>query len=260
MSKPPSQLYRKKLTDVEARISRAIDKGCINNNGKAVVFFRADDIGMPSENFSALIDCFNNHQLPLCLATVPTWLTKNRLKELQYLTGESELQWCWHQHGYVHRNFESQGKNQEFGPAREYSEVMTSLKNGKQRLDSLLGVLNQPVFTPPWNRCSEETLQSLQDLEFKAVSRSSGAKPTTQPHFPDFQVNVDLHTRKEANPEEGFQNVLKELEHSLSSERFGMMLHHQRMNKRAIEFLDILMGCLKKRKDISFVHFGDLIT
>ena len=260
MSKPTSQLYRAGLTDVESRIIRAIEKGSSQNGRKAIVFFRADDIGIGSQNFTELINCFNRHKLPLCLATVPTWLTPSRFTELQSLTGISEHQWCWHQHGFVHRNFENIGKNQEFGPARNYEDVLTSLTNGKQRLDSLLGTLNKPVFTPPWNRCSAETLQALEDLGFKAVSRSSGAKPFTKPHFPDLQVNVDLHTRKEPQAEESFQNLLEELERSLGGGQSGIMIHHQRMNKRALEFLDILMACLKKQQNISFVHFGDLIT
>ncbi|BHH84401.1 polysaccharide deacetylase family protein [Desulforhopalus sp. 52FAK] len=245
--------------DVESRIQKAIEEGVHQIDGKATVFFRADDIGIASLNFTQLIDCFTQHKLPLCLATVPTWLTPSRLAELQSLTGISEHQWYWHQHGYVHRNFENTGKNQEFGPARNYEDVLTSLTNGKQRLDSLLGPLNKPVFTPPWNRCSAETLQALKFLGFKAISRSRGAKPSTLPPFPDLQVNVDLHTRKEPLAEESFQNLLEELKRSLSSGNCGIMLHHQRMNKRATEFLDILMKCLKKQQNISFVHFGDLI-
>jgi Uncharacterized protein conserved in bacteria (DUF2334) len=260
MTKPSSIIYRNNLTSVEKRLTAAIDKGCSKSSTTPTVFFRADDIGIPSKQFSQLIVSFKKHKMPLCLATVPTWLNPNRLKDLQQLTGDSKSLWCWHQHGYVHHNFELEGKNQEFGPARTYSEITSSLEKGKHRLDLLLGVLNQPVFTPPWNRCSSDALQALQDLNFRAISRSRNAKPPTKTAFPDFQVNVDLHTRKEQSPDLGFNNLLTELEESLATGRCGVMLHHQRMNHRAVHLLDTLLSCLQKKTGISFVHFGDLLS
>lgn len=259
MTKPSAKIYRSGLVDVEKRISLAIEKGSRKSKTAPMVFFRADDIGIPSNEFTHLIDRFRKHQMPLCLATVPTWLTAHRLSALQKITGGSKEQWYWHQHGYLHRNFEQQGKNQEFGPARSYSDITSSLEKGKIRLDHLLGTLNQPVFTPPWNRCSQETLQSLEMLNFNAISRSRGAKPPTVQSLPDFQVNVDLHTRKESSSEQGFQNLLAEIEQALASGRCGVMLHHQRMNARAVQFLDTLLQCFKKEPGIFFVHFGDLL-
>lgn len=253
-------MYRVNLPDVKKRLTAAIDTGCSNCPTIPTVFFRADDIGIPSRQYNQLIVCFKEHKMPLCLATVPTWLNAYRLQELQKITGSSKNQWCWHQHGYLHRNYEVEGKNQEFGPVRPPSEIFLSLKKGKDRLNFLLGNLNQPIFTPPWNRCSHDTLQSLQDLNFKAISRSRGARPTTEAMFPDFQVNVDLHTRKEDNPDEGFQMLLSELEHSLTFGKCGIMIHHQRMNARALQLLDILLGCLHKKAGISLVHFGDLLV
>ena len=260
MSKPASQLYRVPLPEVASRLRKAIDRGCSTCQSRPVVFFRADDIGIPSFNFKELIASFNMYKLPLCLATVPAWLTADRLVELQSTTGSSAHQWYWHQHGFVHRNFETTGKKQEFGPERNSENIVQSLKNGQHRLDNLLRESNKPVFTPPWNRCSTETLHALQALEFKAVSRSKSASPTAPLSFPDFQVNVDLHTRKELDGEESFNNLLKELEQSLTFGICGIMLHHQRMNRRAVDFLHILMQCLKSHPKISFVHFGDLLA
>jgi hypothetical protein len=198
--------------------------------------------------------------MPLCLATVPGWLTPERYKELKTLTGNSKEQWCWHQHGYVHRNFEpTNNKKQEFGPAKGGSDIAVRLLRGKKRLDTILGDHNQPVFTPPWNRCSQDTLNALQKIGFKAISRSLRAKPVTTPVFPDFQVSVDLHTRKELTAEEGLNKLLTEIEEGLSLDRCGIMLHHQRMNARAVALLDTLLSCLKQAPQISFVHFGDLL-
>lgn len=116
-----------------------------------------------------------------------------------------------------------------------------------------------PVFTPPWNRCSGDTLQRLVELNFKAVSRNRTALPPSPPGLPDFRINVDLHTRKEDMPELALTNILDELEQGLGTGICGVMIHHQRMNQPAFAFLDLLLSLLKADKRIAPVHFGDLI-
>lgn len=259
MTKPVSALYTTNHSGMSDTIASHIDRGCQLSTNRPLVFFRADDIGIPSQTFEQLITCFQKHRLPLCLATVPAWLTEPRLNQLRSLTGTNSAQWCWHQHGRLHRNFEPAGKKQEFGPTRKKSAVKTSLARGRQRLESLLNLDLQPIFTPPWNRCSSDTLQTLADLGFKAVSRSRGARPETLPHLPDFQVNVDLHTRKETDPGLGLKNLVTEMEQGLASGLCGIMIHHQRMNKNALELLDILLGLIKNNRVLLPVHFGDLL-
>lgn len=260
MTKPVSTLYTTThhfgLSDT---VARHIDRGCQLAAAPPQVFFRADDVGIPSRTFQQLIGCFQKHRLPLCLATVPAWLTEPRLKELRSLTGTNSGQWCWHQHGRLHRNFEPVGKKQEFGPARTKSDIDSSLAKGRSRLEQLLGNDFQPIFTPPWNRCSSDTLRVLTDLKFKAVSRSKGARPETLPNLPDLQVNVDLHTRKEVEPSLGLKNLVLEIEQGLASGRCGIMIHHQRMNRAALELLDILLGLLHNNRVLLPVHFADLL-
>ncbi len=258
MTKPASTLYSIKHLDLDDKIAAHIDQGCQLSTHRPLVFFRADDIGIPSLRFQQLIECFQKHKLPLCLATVPAWLTENRLKEIRLLTGVNNSQWYWHQHGQVHRNFERTGKKQEFGPARTKSEIHASLLKGKNRLEQMLGKDFRPVFTPPWNRCSSDTLQSLVDLGFKAVSRSKGARPETLHNLPDYQVNVDLHTRKETDPSLALLNFLTELKQGLASGQCGIMIHHQRMNRSALDLLDILLGLIQSNRKLYPVHFGEL--
>jgi hypothetical protein len=258
MTKPASSLYLINHPGIGDKIGRHMDRGCQRAAQRPLIFFRADDIGVPSRGFAQLIACFQKHRLPLCLATVPAWLTTARLKELRRLTGTGSAQWCWHQHGRVHRNFETSGKKQEFGPARTKSDIHTSLFQGKERLADLLETDFHPVFTPPWNRCGSDTLQALVDLHFTALSRSKGARPETLPALPDYQVNVDLHTRKEASPELALENFLHELEHGIASGLCGIMLHHQRMNRPALLMLDTLLDLIAGNKKLLPVHFGDL--
>lgn len=259
MTKPASALYSVNHFSIDHRISSYIDRGCQRSRTRPLVFFRADDIGIPSHRFQQLIGCFQKHKLPLCLATVPAWLTETRLKELRRLTGVVSSQWCWHQHGRIHRNFEKTGKKQEFGPARSKSDIHTSLTKGKERLGHLLERDFHPVFTPPWNRCNSDTLQALADLGFKAISRSKGARPETIDQLPDYQVNVDLHTRKEMQPHLALENLLTEIELGLATGLCGIMIHHQRMNRSALELLDILLGLIHSNRALNPVHFADLL-
>jgi hypothetical protein len=116
-----------------------------------------------------------------------------------------------------------------------------------------------PVFTPPWNRCGLSTLILLKELGYHAVSRSIGSQPSTPDQLPDFQVNVDLHTRKEQFPSAGWDGLFDDLKGALLSGFCGIMIHHQRMNEAAFAFLEVLLETFSGCKDLILVNFGDLI-
>lgn len=261
MNYRPSPLYRQQLpNNIEQRINDAGQKGCDRTNSNSIhLFFRADDIGVPSASFTEMIQLFQKHEMPLCLATVPSWITPSRFSQLEGITGQDTTQWCWHQHGRLHKNFEPEGKKQEFGPAREYHLVTEHLLKGKTRLESILANRFVPFFTPPWNRCSMDAIRALEQLGFTGLSRSAGAQPEATGILPDIQVNVDLHTRKEINPEKELDDILSELEESLASGHTGIMLHHQRMNRTAFLFLDLLLAALKTHKNIHPMLFQDFL-
>jgi hypothetical protein len=259
MIKASSPIYSIPQAEAGSRMAERIQSGCRRSPNWPRIFFRADDIGIPSRHFTQLIRCFQKHALPLCLATVPAWLSESRLNDLRRVTGTGTSQWCWHQHGRVHRNFEKTGKKQEFGPARPPEVIRNSIAAGRTRLEQLLGEDFLPVFTPPWNRCSGITIKALSDLGFQAVSRNLGAEPRTLPNLPDFQVRVDLHTRKEPSPQFSFDKLLNEIEEGLASGFCGIMIHHQRMNDRALELLDLLLEKINSHGKMTPVHFGDIL-
>ncbi len=246
-------------SDSAEQLRMAFKRGLADGSGTARIFFRADDIGAPGRQFSQLIELFTRHRLPLCLAVVPTWLTKSRCKSLQSLTGPAGSQWCWHQHGWLHRNHERRGKKQEFGPGRPAAAQVADLMKGKERLEALMAKDFSPFFTPPWNRCSADTLEGLKKNGFAAVSRSSNARPETPDGLPDLQVNIDLHTRKEVEPQQAFKAILREIEQSVSSSTAGVMIHHQRMDAAAVAFLDSLLETVAANPSLQPVQFTDLI-
>ncbi len=261
MKNKPCSLYDKEITDLNNLLATTIEQSLDSTQQKVTtLFFRADDIGIPSKNFSQMISLFQKYSVPLCLATVPTWLTDIRLAQLQKDTGKNNSLFCWHQHGWLHKNYEDTGKKHEFGISRKKETIKQNLSDGKERLQQILGDEFGPFFTPPWNRCSQDTIASLVELNFQALSRSKGAQPKTPATLPDIQVNVDLHTRKEESQQDAVTNILQELNLALSSGQAGIMLHHQRMNDLSFVFLETLLSLFSSHKNIQTKHFGNMFS
>jgi hypothetical protein len=260
MQKDVSTIWHGLPSDIVSRTERCVASGCEqqSHRGDAYIFFRADDIAVPGQQFAHLLEMFSQYRVPLCLAVVPAWLTRPRWLALKGGAKNSASRWCWHQHGWRHVNHEVTGKKQEFGPLRSRADLEHDIRRGRQRLENLLGNSFFPVFTPPWNRCDQKALDVLENLGFAAVSRSRGSRPPPK-GLPNFDVIVDLHTRKEKTPAAGWDNLWDELQQAIASGRCGIMIHHQRMNQAAFDFLDILLKALKKQKKLQLVHFKDLV-
>ena len=73
-----------------------------------------------------------------------------------------------------------------------------------------------------------------------------------------FDVDVDLHTRKDAAPGDGWNDLFRELHQAIVRGCCGIMIHHQCMNTAAFDFLDVLLKALKAQTRIRLVHFRDL--
>ncbi|MCG6916321.1 MAG: polysaccharide deacetylase family protein [Deltaproteobacteria bacterium] len=254
-------LWRQVPSDIEKLLDKCLEEAAakLQPGGSVIVFFRADDIGVPGEGFARLVNLFRHHRAPLTLSVVPAWLTRPRWQQLQNLCGKNQRLWCWTQHGWRHLNHEPRGKKMEFGPSRKASLKRQDLWLGYQRLRKLMGEIFVPAFTPPWNRCDLETLTTLQDLGYQALSRSLGVEPVAPVKLAEYPVSVDLHTRKEPDAYGGWQSLLHELKENLAVGFCGVMIHHQRMNQAAFIFLDLLLNKLKRWQYGRLVHMGTLL-
>jgi peptidoglycan/xylan/chitin deacetylase (PgdA/CDA1 family) len=261
MQRPVSVIWQRLPSDLAARTASCVKAACeqASGSGEVFIFFRADDIAAPGSRFARLLEVFSFHRAPLCLAVVPAWLTPARWQAIEGIGKKSARLWCWHQHGWRHVNHELAGKKQEFGPRRTPDALARDIRRGRQRLRDLMGKNFYPVFTPPWNRCGQEALEVLKNTGYLAVSRSRGCRPPAPPGLPSFDVNVDLHTRKEGAPQAGWNNFFNELHLAISSGGCGIMIHHQRMNTAAFDFLDILLKALKAQNKVQLVHFKELL-
>ncbi len=256
-----SLLWNASLMDLKPRLQDCLDKslGQARPALPVRVYFRADDIGAPGNRLFRLMDLFLDCQAPLCLAVVPSWLSLQRWDVFQKKNQKAMGLWCWHQHGWRHVTHEIQGKKQEFGPVRSIGAIQQDIMRGREKLESLMKDQFTPVFTPPWNRCDGRTLAVLKNNGFKAVSRHRCSMPRSSKGLPDFPVHVDLHTRRENTPEEGWQSLWKELSAAISSGTCGFMIHHQRMNETAFEFLKVLLEVMMDNCQIQPVHFKNML-
>lgn len=260
MSHPSTRLYTDYPDDLHPLLEEKLESALASRStaGPVPLFFRADDIGVPSRNFTRLIEIFRIHGVPLNLAVVPTWLTHTRWSALESLCRPDPGLWSWHQHGFSHKNHEPSGKKCEFGPDRTAREIRRDIANGRDRLSAILGDCFSPYFTPPWNRCSQATLIELHHLGFKAVSRNRESKPDSL-SLPDLHVNVDLHTRKEPDSKTSLAALLLEIEDAVQSGRIGIMIHHQRMNDPSFAFLDDLLDIIVRCPQLEPTTLSNLV-
>lgn len=260
MNPQPSLLWNHPQKEVKSILQDCLEQAVNTARTTPVrVFFRADDIGVPGKRFFRLMELFIHHQVPLCAAVVPAWLNPQRWNVLRKMDANSPHLWCWHQHGWRHVSHEIAGKKQEFGPRRAIGDIRQDIVRGREKLERLLQDRFCPVFTPPWNRCDARSLAILKSSGFKAVSRHHRSMPKTGKDFPDFCINVDLHTRSEITPEDGWQGLWNELRMAVSSGTCGIMIHHQRMNPQAFEFLDMLLDRIRQDRRMRPVHFADML-
>ncbi|WP_022666054.1 polysaccharide deacetylase family protein [Desulfospira joergensenii] len=255
-------MISKIYTAIETKIPGPLDQALADvldrgTDAPVKVFFRADDIGVSSRNFTRMMDLFLKYRMPLCLAVVPSWLTRQRWEVLESYVEQKNL-FCWHMHGYAHKNHETQGKKQEFGPARSSENLFRDLSRGQARLESIMGDHLAPFFTPPWNRCCLEAMNHLKTLKFKAVSRSMGNLPPAPEGLGEISVHVDLHTRKDKDALSGWTALLKEMETGLATGCCGIMIHHMRMNDPAFLFLEHLLNLISRHRKIQAVTFQNL--
>lgn len=260
MTPQTTAVWRKLPKDWSIQLAACCERANNARNNVTQLFFRADDIAVPGRQFQQLLEIFTHHEVPLSLAVVPAWLTPPRWKTISRMGASRKDLWCWHQHGWRHRNHEPQGKKQEFGPLRSADALRADLERGRRRLNAIMGNTFSPMFTPPWNRCSEITLSLLQEMGYAAVSRSRGSQPPTPSGLPDHAVDVDLHTDRAPSAAIGWQRLIDRLEDSLRRPRCGIMIHHQRMNDAAFCFLDTLLHTLRQQRRLHMADMRDLPT
>ena len=204
------------------------------------VFFRDDDAGWGDARLLALLDAFAERGLPVDLAVIPLELDAGLARELRARPVGL------HQHGLAHVNHEREGRKCEFGPARDAAAQRRDVAEGRERLAGLLGDRLDPIFTPPWNRCTIDTGHVLAELGFSALSREARAEPLGVPGLRELPVSVDWFAHRHGtrlSPDELGAGVATAIG---GDSPVGLMFHHEIMDaadmKRAGDLLTLLAG------------------
>jgi hypothetical protein len=206
------------------------------------VFFRDDDAGWRDDRLMALLDLFAERGVPIDLAAIPLAMTQPLADALVKRSETQPL--GLHQHGYAHVSHETEGRKCEFGPARSAAEQLHDIGDGRRRLLDLLGSALQPIFTPPWNRCTADTGAALVDLGVGVLSRDRTAVALGVDGLHELPVQVDWFAKRKGVPL-GRDAVGEQLAARAGAlAPLGVMLHHAEMDTEDLtamgELLDVI--------------------
>jgi hypothetical protein len=213
--------------------------------GQVELFFRDDDAGWADERLQALLALFERHATPLDLAVIPTALSSVLAHQLRARMRDTPSLLGVHQHGYAHSNHETNGRKCEFGPARARDRQRRDLAAGAALLREQFALRADPIFTPPWNRCSAATVECLVELGCRALSRDRGAAPLDLRGLCELPVDIDWC--KSAGSQAALPSLGRTLATSAASGRpAGVMLHHAVMTDAQLEPLGELLRLLSR--------------
>lgn len=221
------------------------------------VFFRDDDAGWGDTQLFALLDCFARAAVPLDLAVIPAALSSALARRLLQRMQAGDPVGV-HQHGYAHVNCERAGRKCEFGAARGRIAQHVDLKAGRAIMEVAFGLFADPIFTPPWNRCSADTAACLEALGYRALSRDVTAAPFDRPTLVELPVAVDwCKLRPPASPPPALAERIAAC--LVSSSRVGIMLHHAVMDETDLGLLDVLLKALRDHRGARCVPMRALL-
>jgi predicted glycosyltransferase len=212
----------------------------------ASLFFRNDDCGWSDDRLLLLLDIFADFGISVDLAAIPAALSSAFAQKLSRRMAAYPERLRIHQHGYAHLNHEPEGKKCEFGPARDYTSQRSDIENGQRRLAELLGTAPDPIFTPPWNRCTAVTARCLAELGFQVLSRDSHAAPLEGSGMCELPIAVDWFARRKQvrfDRMEWGRSLAAKLENKAA---VGIMLHHAVMDAEEMQVLAQLLSVLAR--------------
>jgi peptidoglycan/xylan/chitin deacetylase (PgdA/CDA1 family) len=213
------------------------------------VFFRDDDAGWDDGRLLALMDVLERHRLPLDLAVIPRELRAALADSLAARVAESGGRVGLHQHGLAHANREASGRKSEFGHERAREDQRRDIVEGRAILEETLPGLAQPVFTPPWNRCTRTTAELLAELGFLVLSRHDSEPSLDVEGLVEVPVSVDWTFAKR----DGARLTFGELG-ALAGARaqrggpVGINLHHAAMDRDELGLLDRLCALVANHR------------
>ncbi|MGE0886330.1 MAG: polysaccharide deacetylase family protein [Blastocatellales bacterium] len=229
--------------------------------GRSVkVFVRDDDVDEAEASLHQLLNRFLELEIPINLEIIPGLLTGSAIATLKRHRQLRPDLFELNQHGWLHVNHETEGRKCEFGAKRNYEQQQTDIRRGQEVLRNAFGEAFSPVFTPPWNRCTEETHRALDQLGFAAISKLQSKQPVVGYGLRELSVTLDIFRWQGGATLKPADEIIAELVSQLRElDMVGIMLHHKVMDDTAFEFIRQLLDELRRSEAVSFHTFRGLL-
>lgn len=216
------------------------------------LFFRDDDAGWADQKLYKLLDIFAHTSTPVDLAVIPNCLSNELTCALQSRYASQAL--GLHQHGFQHANHALTGRKCEFSRDRTRGQQYDDIKKGRHQLTRAFGAMFDPIFTPPWNRCSSATINCLVELGFQALSRDRSAAILDLQSLTEVPIAIDW-CRFDDRAQLGHA-IAKALD---NNQCVGIMLHHAVMSTACLHALQELLRLLARRPQVRCCLMRDLL-
>lgn len=229
--------------------------------GQVNIFLRDDDADEDEETLRHLLDVCFALNTPVNLEVIPARLTQPGIQLLKSFKDARPELVELDQHGWQHLSHEAVGRNCEFGPRRAFAQQLEDIASGKALLEATFGERFFPAFTPPWNRCTEDTLRVLDQLGFAVFSKDRDGAPAAGYGFAEISITLDLYRWKGGAamkpPAEIVRALLRQIAEGVNP--IGLLLHHKVMDAEAFYFLEQLLAELNRHSGVQFHTFQSLL-
>ena len=123
----------------------------------------------------------------------------------------------------------------------------------------MLGATVDPIFTPPWNRCSQTTADLLYSMPFKALSRDHTAATLQLSELVEIPVSVDWCRWEKADS--GRERLGQQIATGIAAgDPVGVMLHHAAMSGDACDAVGDLLDLLMQHGQVRCVSMMSLLA
>ena len=229
--------------------------------GRSVnIFFRDDDVDWNEGALRQLLSTFIRTHAPVNLEIIPARLSRFAIRHLRARQRDYPGLFELNQHGWRHVNHEREGRKCEFGASRCFEQQLEDIANGQMLMNDAFDEAWSPVFTPPWNRCTEATFRALDQLGFAALSKDRGKQAIAEYKFREISITLDLYRWKGEPAMKSPEQIVSELISQMNElDTIGIMLHHKVMDAAAFSLLEQVIEALRHSPSVRFHTFQSLL-